>query len=107
MVWNTVSRDPIKATILRAVLPHVGSYYFMGQALCQIEVFISSLPMEERSSLLKCFQTWDWRGFIDAMRELARYPEIWSSPISGTQREGTSSSNYALQGRAIVGPDGA
>ena len=42
MVWNSWSQDPIKATILRAVLPHVASHYLMGAALRHIKVLFSS-----------------------------------------------------------------
>ena len=42
MVWNSWSQDPIKATILRAVLPYMTRHPLMGAALCQKEVFSSS-----------------------------------------------------------------
>ena len=42
MLWNSWSQDPIKATILRAVLPHVPSHHLMSAALCQNDVGFSS-----------------------------------------------------------------
>ena len=63
------------------------------------------LPMEERNCLLKCFQFWDPPSFT--LRELARHPEIWSSPISDVQQEGSSSSSYVIAGRATVRPGSA
>ena len=42
MVWNSWSQDPIKATILRAVLPYVTIHSLMAAGLCQKEVYSSS-----------------------------------------------------------------
>ena len=75
------------------------------------------LQMEKRNSLLKCFQH---RGvFNDALLyqmpslnvlyQLYQRREIWSSPISDVQEEGTNSSSYAPapECHATVGPGGA
>ena len=87
VVWNSWSQDPIKATILRAVLPHLRFYYLMGDALFQKKVLSSSSTMEERNSLLKCFQTLYGDGPLGTLKELARHYEILSSPISDVQQE--------------------
>ena len=75
------------------------------------------LQMEERNSLLKCFQ--DWAQYthvslnplpsLDILRKLSKRREIWSSPISDVQEEGNSSSSYTPvpEGHATVGPGGA
>ena len=51
MVWNSWSQDPIKATIIQVVLPHVEAHYLMCVALCHKEVFTSS-PTNGRKKLL-------------------------------------------------------
>ena len=104
MVWNSSNQDPIKATILRAVLPYIRNHGFTFE-LCQV-VFLRFLSMEERNSLLKCFQGGDKIECVWILGELAEHPEIWGSPISDVQQEGTSSSSDALAGRATVRPGG-
>jgi hypothetical protein len=46
---------------------------------------------------------------LDILAQLYQRREIWSSPISDVQEEGTSSSSYAPapEGHATVGPGGA
>ena len=70
-VWNSWSQDPIKAAILQAVLPYMTIHWLMGAALCQKKVFLHLLPMDERNSLLKCFQTSGGRGPLRILKELA------------------------------------
>ena len=113
-IWNSWSQDLIKATILQTVFIHLKYDYFLGFALCQRWV-CSSPPM--RNSLLKCLQ--DTSGSNGAvpnqmpslvnLNQLYRLREIWSSPISDTQEEGTSSSSCALapEGHASAEPGGA
>ena len=52
------------------------------------------LQMEERNFLLKCFQHVS-EGYSFALYRLAQRPEIWSSPMSDIQGEGTNGSGYA------------
>ena len=73
--------------------------------------------MEERNSVLKCFQELgglvspspDPLPLFDILFQLSQRGEIWSLPIRGVQEEGTSSSSYVPvpEGHATVGPGGA
>ena len=69
-------------------------------------IFFRPVLMEARNSLLKCFQVTDSRKHLVILEELAKHSEIWGSTISDVQQEGTSSSSYALAGRATAGPGG-
>ena len=66
------------------------------------------LQMEERNFLLTCFQHVS-KGEFYGLYELAQKPEIWSSPISDVQGEGTNGSGYAPppERHPTVGPGGA
>ena len=50
-----------------------------------------------------------YEGYFYGLHQLARSPEIWSSPISDVQGEGTNGSGYAPppEGHPTVGPGSA
>ena len=89
--WN---RGPINATILQAVFNRLEYTYHLGVDLCQVGVCSSSPTNGREKLLLKCFQDWAHGPLssLDTLDRLHRYREIWSSPISHIQEEGTSSS---------------
>ena len=82
----------------------------VGSMLCVNKIWyvLHFLQMEGRNFLLKCFQALYHPG-VDGLHQLAQRPEIWSSPISDVQGEGTNGSGYAPppEGHTTVGPGGA
>ena len=92
LIWNTWSEDPIKATVLRAVLScqnKLPYYYFgwdMSVALGQNWVcFHHPLSLEVESVLLKRFQ--ESSKVKNLLFILNRYPDVWRSPVSKVQGE--------------------
>ena len=100
-------------------LPIRGITFFSVSLCVKKGCVLHLLQMEDRNSLLKCFQNvggfdsaslpLDQMPSLNTLYRLSQGREIWGSPISDIQEEGTSSSRYApaLEAHATVGPGGA
>ena len=87
MVWNSLSQDPIKATILRAIFPHTTNHGGLCDGLCGTTV-LSSSSTNGREKLLT-----EMLSALELALVCFRYTSSTASNM-----ELTSSSSYAIAG---------